>query len=117
MKSIKITPIPKPRMTQSDRWKKRKCVVNYFKFKDQLKGFENYYTDKLYINFYLPMPKSWSKKKRLQKTLCPHDQKPDIDNLVKAYMDATMPEDKEVWDIRASKFWAEEGKIVISEVP
>ena len=114
---IKVNPIPKPRMTRSDKWKKRKCVQEYWDFKDQLKEIENYYSDRLYINFYLPMPKSWSNKKRLEKINTPHDQKPDLDNLLKAYMDATMPEDKQVWDVKASKYWSEEGAIVISKVP
>jgi hypothetical protein len=32
-----IDPCPKPRMTSSDRWKKRKCTDKYWKFKDDLK--------------------------------------------------------------------------------
>ena len=32
-----IDPCPKPRMTSSDRWKKRKCTDKYWKFKDELK--------------------------------------------------------------------------------
>ena len=30
-----ITPVPKPRMTQADRWRKRPCVVRYFAFCDE----------------------------------------------------------------------------------
>jgi len=37
MKTFNVTPIGKPRMTQSDRWKKRDCVVRYFNFKDEIR--------------------------------------------------------------------------------
>jgi len=30
-----INPVPKPRMTQSDKWKKRPPVLRYFAFKDE----------------------------------------------------------------------------------
>ena len=42
-----------------------------------------------------------------------HNQKPDIDNLIKAVLDALMAEDCRVHTVFARKFWAEEGGIVI----
>jgi len=48
---------------------------------------------KLAINFYLPLPKSWSKAKRKRFEANPHDPefycttKPDFDNLVKFFLD------------------------------
>jgi Holliday junction resolvase RusA-like endonuclease len=38
--------------------------------------------------FWLPMPASWSKRKQAANLWKPHAQKPDIDNLTKAVMDA-----------------------------
>ena len=35
--SINIQPVAKPRMTRSDRWKKRPVVLKYWQFKDALK--------------------------------------------------------------------------------
>ena len=68
MKKVKITPVPKPRMTKSDRWKKRPCVVKYWDFKEELLYLfreQDIVVDKeLYIEFHLPMAKSWSKKKK-----------------------------------------------------
>lgn len=54
-----ITPVTKPRMTRSDKWKKRKCTSQYWAFKDEvrLNGLsipESGY----HIIFILPMPKS-----------------------------------------------------------
>ncbi|HHE6457291.1 TPA: RusA family crossover junction endodeoxyribonuclease, partial [Proteus mirabilis] len=34
MKVFNIEPVPKPRMTQADKWKKRPPVLKYFAFKD-----------------------------------------------------------------------------------
>jgi Holliday junction resolvase RusA-like endonuclease len=66
---------------------------------------------RLDIIFYLPMPKSWSKKKRTEMNGTYHDQKPDIDNLAKAFMDAFGSEDKHVAILHAEKYWAEKGYI------
>lgn len=112
------TPMGKPRMTSRDRWKKRPVVERYHAFKDtlalQMQGFEMRKSG-LHLYFLIPMPPSWSKKKRRDYHYFPHQQTPDIDNLVKAFLDAVMAEDKEVWDIRATKIWADQGGIIIME--
>jgi len=59
------------------------------------------------------MPKSWSKKKKAEMLGQPHQQKPDIDNLLKALMDAVLPEDSHIYDIRATKYWGNVGGIDI----
>ncbi len=112
---IKINPVAKPRMTQSDKWKKRKCVLVYRAFCDELRlqarNFElggNYK-----ICFYLPMPKSWSKKKKEYMKGTPHQQKPDLDNLIKSINDALLKDDSVVYRFEASKWWGDEGKIII----
>ena len=66
------------------------------------------------VTFYIPMPKSWSKKKKALMHGTQHQQKPDIDNLLKAVLDATMKEDCTVWSICTHKRWAYEGAINIS---
>jgi Holliday junction resolvase RusA-like endonuclease len=40
------------------------------------------------MQFDIPMPKSWSKKKRAEMLNKPHTQKPDLDNLLKLVEDA-----------------------------
>lgn len=112
-----ITPVPKPRMTQRDRWSKRKPVLNYLAFKDEcrLKGVTipecNYH-----VIFVIPMPKSWSNKQRAEMKGKPHQQRPDKDNLEKGLLDAVLKEDCRVWDGRATKIWGETGQIIINEI-
>lgn len=67
------------------------------------------------IEFHIPMPKSWSKKKRRLMNGKPHQQKPDLDNIIKGCMDSVYSEDCTVHEIYAKKVWAETGAIVIEE--
>ena len=113
-KVYNITPVAKPRMTQSDRWKKRPCVMKYWAFKDlvRLAGIK-LQDGGSHIIFYIPMPKSWSEKKKAQMDGKPHTLKIDVDNLLKALFDAISREDKIYWDIRITKRWSYDGKIEI----
>lgn len=112
-----IKPCPKPRMTRADSWKKRPIVLKYWRFTDELKLQAkrlNYKPgDKVSLIFYIPMAKSWSKKKREQMLGKPHKQKPDIDNLAKAFLDGLLEEDSWVWSLTAEKYWANEGSIMV----
>ncbi|GAP76973.1 endodeoxyribonuclease RusA [Pseudoalteromonas sp. SW0106-04] len=103
-------------MSQRDKWKKRPVVVRYFAYKDQcrLQGVA-LPTHGYHITFVLPMPKSWSKKKRMNMLGQPHLNKPDKDNLEKALLDAIFEEDSVVWDGRVTKLWGEEGQIIVGE--
>jgi Holliday junction resolvase RusA-like endonuclease len=116
---FKLTPIGKPRMTQRDKWKRRPVVDAYYAFKDELnrQADKEYFVleDTLTIDFYLPMPVSWSKKKRAQMEGKPHQQKPDIDNLLKSIFDCLTDDDSFIHSITARKFWSAEGRIVIHE--
>lgn len=116
MPVVYITPVSKPRMTQRDKWKKRPAVMRYRAFCDELRlklrGFdvpECGYR----LTFYLPMPKSWTKKKRAAMEGQPHQQKPDKDNLEKAFLDAMLAEDCRIWDGRVTKRWSKSPRIVI----
>lgn len=104
---INIIPIGKPRMTRADRWKKRLCVLEYWRFKDEInlkrKGFE--LGNRFSVLFCVPFPKSYSKEKCQMLFLKPHDQKPDVDNMVKAVMDSLHKKDKEVSFVKARKIW------------
>ena len=109
-----ITPVPKPRMTQRDKWSKRKSVLKYWAFKDEVRLHKvNLPGRGAHVTFILPMPKSWPRKKKSELNRKPHQQKPDIDNLGKALLDAIFDEDCQIWDIRLTKIWGYEGKIII----
>lgn len=116
-----ITPYPKPRMTQSDKWKQRKCVMLYRAFKDQVRAAGLTLPDSGYhMTFILPMPPSWSVKKRMAMNGKPHQTSPDKDNLEKAVLDAIFGRDEHVWDGRVTKLWGEVGQIkieVINDLP
>lgn len=117
MKIHNITPVPKPRMTRRDKWEKRPCVLRYFAFKDEcrLKKVE-LSEDGNKIIFVMPMPKSWSLKKKRAMDGSPHQQKPDADNLLKAIYDAVFDDDAKVWRMYCEKRWGFTGKIVIDEL-
>ncbi|CAH5088770.1 RusA family crossover junction endodeoxyribonuclease [Serratia marcescens] len=117
MKTYSITPIPKPRMTQKDRWAKRPPVLRYRAFCDEVKLNRISLPESGYhVTFVLPMPEGWSKKKRAEMAGKPHQQKPDADNLLKALMDAIYSEDCAVWDVRVTKRWGNAGEIIIKEI-
>lgn len=117
MTEFLLDPVPKPRMSRSDIWKKRPIVNRYFAFKDKLvleakkKKFK--LGDKYYVEFLIAMPKSWTESKKRSFHGLPHRQKPDLDNLIKALNDCLIAEDSVVWSIEASKIWWDEGKILI----
>ena len=113
-----ITPVPKPRQTRADKYLQRPPVLRYRAFADQCRAMGvqvNESGDR--VLFVMPMPASWSKKKREQMLGEPHQQTPDIDNLIKALLDAVLKQDCAVWDIRASKLWGNDGEIQIEAAP
>ena len=80
-------PVSCPRMTQRDKWAKRKVVLNYFAYREllqinaKLQNFE--LGDKFFALFVFEPPKSWSNKKRRESIGKPMIQKPDTDNCCK----------------------------------
>ena len=123
-----VVPMGAVRMTQSDKWKtnpnhieprkrQRGAVQRYFAFKTLLQlqanqmGYQMGETlDAVYI---LPMPKSWSNKKKEKMDGLPCKSKPDTDNITKAVKDTLKKEDGDVWWEKAQKRWGYEGKIII----
>jgi Holliday junction resolvase RusA-like endonuclease len=91
-----ITPVAKPRQTQKDKWAKRPSVLKYRAFADEVRlkmgGVDLNGAD---VTFWMPMPKSWSKKKRYAMAGSWHTGKPDLDNLLKALMDALNKSDSD----------------------
>lgn len=107
-KIIPIIPLGKPRMTQRDKWAKRPCVMRYRAFADELRlKVGKLPDDPIRVQFvaYLPIPKSWSEKKKMLNRGCHHRQKPDIDNIGKAIMDALLKDDSGIASCEMVKYW------------
>ena len=64
---------------------------------------------KMSVVFIMPIPKSWSKKKREASIGQPHICKPDTDNLLKSVLDALegtiYKNDSQIYSINASKVY------------
>jgi len=115
---LNIPPCPKPRMTRADKWKKRQSVVKFFAFRDAVRQFQETHAISWWsfdIEFHVPMPKSWSKKKKALHNGQPHNQRPDLDNYLKAWKDSVYEEDAVVWRVKATKLWTDgTGHITVS---
>lgn len=121
-------PVGKPRMTRSDKWKKRPCVVRYRAWADAARlaaGVEKKQTltTATALNFraYFSIPKSWSRKARELAKGRPHLRKADSDNIMKSICDALFANDEYVCAGSFLKYW-DDGKgarveIEIREVP
>jgi len=115
-----INPVPasRPRVTRwSTFFPKR-----YAAFKEEMKELlkDTIYTPQegnLYVklDFYIGMPKSWSKKKREHKAGKFCDNNSDIDNYIKALLDSLegiyYENDKQIVMIRAMKFYSLDPRI------
>jgi len=123
-----VIPIGAPRMTQSDRWKtdpnhsdpnrrQRKTVTQYWYSKNRLieqcekMGFKlGKYFEAVY---FIPMPDSWSEKKKDKMNGFPHESTPDSDNVTKFFKDSVKKNDSDVWLEKVEKRWAYCGSILV----
>lgn len=125
---LNVIPMGAVRMTQSDRWKtnpnhidprkrQRIAVQRYFAFKTLLKaeakkvGYE--LGECLDVVYLIPMPNSWSKKKKEKMNGLPCKVRPDTDNITKAFKDTLRKEDNDIWYEKAEKRWSYQGKIIV----
>ena len=104
-------PQPKPRMTRSDKWKKRPIVQRYYGYCNIIKLIDNRLsgrlskivdTGRINVVFFLPIPKS-----RDEKEGDPHQVTPDIDNFLKALLDAICDNDSHVHEVTMKKQYTE----------
>ena len=125
-----VIPVGAVRMTQSDKWKtnpfhidpkkqQRKSVTKYFEFKNKIQAQSlemNYQLQNILdIVFLVPMPFTWSEKKKVKNNKKPCKVRPDIDNYVKAFMDAFAIDDAFVWKIIAEKRYSFKGSVLVYE--
>lgn len=107
-----------PRMTKSDKWKQRPCVLRYREFRDRVRLELRLAIERMDdpgplkdvvradILFALPMPKSWSREKQRAHFGKIHRQRPDCDNLAKGVLDAIFEEDSTIAFLSVSKYWS-----------
>jgi len=113
---LEITPVPKPRQTRADKWKKRPAVMRYRAFADELrlKLPRDVDLNGRSVEFTFKMPKSWSRTKKAQMDGTPHLQTPDLDNTLKALIDAHLSDDSGIWSLAGlTKRWGYRGSIRI----
>jgi Holliday junction resolvase RusA-like endonuclease len=107
-------------MVRSDKWKKRTITDSYWAFKSELKlkaniaGLKTLPQEIQSICFIVPMPNSWSEKKKKAFEGMPHTQRPDLDNFLKGVQDCLCSEDSHIWRIcYLSKVWGRYGQLII----
>lgn len=91
-------PMGAPRMTRSDKWKQRDCVMRYRAWKDAARAAAGKLPEPnsiIALNWtaYFEPPASWSAKKRAAAMGTIHRVKPDRDNLDKSVLDALFVND------------------------
>ena len=59
------------------------------------------------ITFFIPVPPSWSNKKKKLHHGRFHQSTPDVDNLLKGYFDSLMVEDKQIAHLEVQKRWVD----------
>lgn len=117
---LNVPPLPKPRMVNSDRWRKRPSVQRYWQWKDKIvaeaanQGLVLPPTFRAI--FYIAMPNSWPKRRKAEMAGREHTQTPDTDNLLKALKDALCVEDSHIWHDAPIKVWSWKPGIYIEEV-
>lgn len=100
-------PMGKPRMTRSDKWKKRDCVLRYRAWADdiraacsaELKG-----AVEVRVAAFFELPKC-SEKKRKEMAGTLKRTRPDADNILKAVCDALFEEDGAIAKMSCEKRW------------
>lgn len=62
------------------------------------------------ITFYMPIPSSWSQKKKERMNGAVHRSKPDIDNMIKAFFDSlnkiAWKDDNQVYEVHSKKVYS-----------
>ena len=116
--------VPKPRMTRRDKWLKppRPCVSRYRAFKSAFmaqameQGYRHNIMDiyKMDVLAFLPMPKSWTQKKKKAQHAKPHRQRPDADNILKGVGDTLATDDSGIYDVRCVKFWSTDARLLVT---
>lgn len=122
--ALNIEPMGAVRMTNRGKFVKGNAQ-RYLSYKKQIawqlsaqhKGQPITTACRVNIIFCMPIPASYSKKKKAELPGRPHDKKPDIDNLIKGAFDAAngiiWADDNRVIEVKALKVYAEQPGIIL----
>ena len=70
------------------------------------------------LDFYMQIPVSWSKKKKLAYDTMPHANHKDLDNLIKLILDSLNAvvwiDDSIIYHIDAYKFWSHDARTILT---
>jgi len=118
---IACDPVTSPRQSQRSRWKPSPHEIRYRAYCDELRlkcnAAKFQLSDQVEMIFYLPMPKSWSKRRKKELNDKPAKTSPkDTDNLAKAVLDAIFKDDRHVWRIIATKYWSYNGGLMVKNL-
>lgn len=103
-----IVPAPWVRESNRDKFAPRPRVQRYRAFRTEVALRKVWApTPGDIVVFLMPIPKSWSKRKKESLNGMPHEQVPDIDNLEKALLDACYTNDAHIWNLIPFKFWSD----------
>lgn len=118
-----LEPVPAPRMTKSSRWSLEPGVLRYKAFCKEVRRRGIALPVPFAVQFFLPMPKSWSSMTSETRILdshldgMPHERKPDADNLLKGLIDAVhwrkQGGDSHVHSFVVGKFYSIEGHFIV----
>lgn len=111
--TIKGDPMGAPRQTRRDTWRPRACVLRYRAWKDDARAASpaNLPTSPVSVSIiaYLPIPDSWSARKKADMGGKLHQSKPDWDNIAKGVCDALWEQDSCIAIGSTTKRW-DDGK-------
>ena len=107
---IPLVPVPKsrPRFSNGHAYTPRRTAEYEKGIADATADMRFSGAVSLQVGFFMPIPKSWSQKKKTEKCGKPHTSKPDTDNLLKALLDGMSGcwwDDSIVFDVRAVKLY------------
>jgi Holliday junction resolvase RusA-like endonuclease len=104
-------PIGKPRMTRSDKWKQRPCVLRYRDFADRVREVAGL-TKKLTLRYPTTIAVAAYFLGKNDE-YGPYCKKPDGDNILKAVCDALVANDEMIYEKRVYKFWGTVPRITV----
>lgn len=110
---VRGKPVAKPRMTQRDTWMKRPVVLRYREFCDRMREAAGPLPElppaQVHISVFIPMPESWSKKKKSAMAHTRQRKKPDFDNFIKS-IDGLFDDDSAIYWGDCMKTWCWAGE-------